>query len=164
MDPTTWNWPFGWVALALFGIVLARANATYWAGRLLRRGAERTRLRDLTNRRGYVRAVALIDRWGAPVVTASFLTVGLQTMINLAAGVTRMSLTRYLPAVAAGGVLWALLYATVGFAGFRAFTALWQRSPVLAVLVLGLAVVGFVVFIVRQARRAEEPIRETVPG
>ena len=39
-----------------------------------------------------------------------------------------------------------------------------QITPLLAVLVLGLAVVAFAVFIVRQARRAEEPILESVHG
>jgi membrane protein DedA with SNARE-associated domain len=47
----------------------------------------------------------------------SFLTVGFQTLINLAAGVTRMSLRHYLPAVVVGSVMWAFVYATIGFVG-----------------------------------------------
>ena len=49
----------------------------------------------------------MVARWGAPVVTLSFLTVGIQTLVNLAAGVMRMPLRRYIPALTVGAILWA---------------------------------------------------------
>lgn len=155
MDPTQWDAPFPIIVGALFVIVMARANATYWVGRFLNRGASHTRARALLESPGYQRAVDRLHRWGAPVVTFSFLTVGVQTMINLAAGATRMPLRRYLPAVSVGCVIWALIYGTVGFIGFQALALLWERAPILtvviAVLLIG-ALVTFVVWRVREAR------------
>ena len=71
-----------------------------------------------------------MQRWGAPVVTASFLTVGVQTLVNLAAGLARMPLRRYLPALVVGGAIWAFIYATVWTAGLAAWRRLWELSPV----------------------------------
>ena len=96
MDPTQWDLPFPLVVGALFCIVMARANGTYWMGRLVTRGAASTRARVLLESPGYQRATERLHRWGAPVVTLSFLTVGVQTMVNIAAGATRMPLRRYL--------------------------------------------------------------------
>ena len=114
MDPYTWDAPWFVIVGGLFVIVMLRANGTYWIGRLMEHGAHRTRLARLLDSPGYARALELVHRWGAPVVSASFLTIGVQTLVNLAAGATRMPLTRYLPAVALGGVAWALIYGTVG--------------------------------------------------
>ena len=36
--------PFGWAFLSLFGIVMARANATYWLGRGAAAGGRKTKL------------------------------------------------------------------------------------------------------------------------
>jgi uncharacterized membrane protein YdjX (TVP38/TMEM64 family) len=55
--------------------------------------------------------------------------VGVQTLVNLVAGMTQMPLRRYVPALVAGSLLWGLLYATVGFAGVTAWWQLYQRSP-----------------------------------
>ncbi|MDO4784983.1 MAG: VTT domain-containing protein [Propionibacteriaceae bacterium] len=155
MDPTQWNAPFAIVAAALFVIVFARANATYWIGRGIIAGTLHTRFASFLSRRGYVRAERLVNTWGAPAVTVSFLTIGLQTLVNLAAGVTRMPLRRYLPAVVLGGIAWALIYATVGFVGVQAFAALWSRSPALSIGIGVMVLAGFAWFIaVRvQARR-----------
>lgn len=166
LNPLSWDAPWFVVALALFVIVMLRANGTYWLGRALARGADHPRLARMVGSRGYQRAATWLNRWGAPVVTMSFLTIGVQTLVNLAAGITRMPLRRYLPAVILGCVAWAVLYATIGFAGYEAFRALHGWSPLAAwalvvVAVLGLA--GFVVLRVREARRgrgvlAEEPV------
>ncbi|MBK8459431.1 MAG: VTT domain-containing protein [Micropruina sp.] len=132
---------------------MARANATYWLGRLAVAGAERTPAARLMASVGYRRAVDRLNTWGAPAVSLSFLTIGIQTLINLAAGATRMPLLRYLPAVTLGSVIWAFLYATVGFAGMDALSALYSRSPGGAVA-LGLASAGLLAFfIVVQFRR-----------
>ncbi len=52
MNPLDWNasWPI--VFGALFCIVMARANATYWAGRAIVMGAERTRASPAPDRPG----------------------------------------------------------------------------------------------------------------
>lgn len=154
MDPTTWGLPFPLLVGALFIIVMARANGTYWLGRAAAAGTERTRLRRLLLAPGYQRAVRWIDRWGAPAVSVSFLTIGFQTLMNLAAGVMRMSLRHYLPAVIVGSVIWAFVYGTIGFVGFTAVTAVYQRSPALGIS-LTLAVAGLLAWwIVAQVRAA----------
>ena len=152
MDPTQWGAPFEIVVAALFCIVLTRANATYWAGRLVARGAGRTRAARWMNTEGYRRAVDRINRWGAPAVSVSFLTIGVQTVVNLAAGATRMPLTRYLPASVVGSIAWAFLYGTVGFVGVEAFGVLWQHSPALAVAAVLVTLAGLVWFVLRQFR------------
>lgn len=159
MKPSEWGWPFGLVFLALFCIVMLRANGTYWVGRAIRRGGDQNRrLARLTGRPGYQRVEAALQRWGAPVVSLCFVTVGVQTMVNLAAGATRMPQKRYLPAVTIGSLLWALIYSTVGFIGFRALGLLWQRSPAATVVVAALmllALIGFIVHGIVGRRSAE---------
>ena len=57
-----------------------------------------------------------VRRFGPPAVALGFLTVGVQTAINVSAGVLRMPQRRWLPAVVVGSLLWATLYTTVGLA------------------------------------------------
>ncbi|MGJ6979013.1 VTT domain-containing protein [Aestuariimicrobium soli] len=165
MNPLEWEAPWGVVALGLFVIVMLRANGTYWLGRALGSGAARSaRYRRLLESPGYRRVVGWIERWGPPVVSVSFLTVGAQTLVNLAAGVTRMRLRHYLPAVTVGCVLWAVIYSTVGFVGVRAFTALHSRSPVAAWTVLAVAVVALVWFVISRVRgERDEPATDDAP-
>ena len=90
----------------------------------------------------------------------SFLTVGFQTLANLAAGVGRMPLRRYLPALVIGGLIWAVLYATVGLITFAALVHLYEISPVGAslgglALVAGLA--GYIVWQVRRSHPSSAP-------
>lgn len=47
MDPRTWDAPLEVIVVALWVIVMARANGTYWLGRLAARGAESTRIQRL---------------------------------------------------------------------------------------------------------------------
>jgi membrane protein DedA with SNARE-associated domain len=154
VDPTTWDAPFPIVVAALFVIVMARANATYWVGRLSAAGARRTRVARWMDADGYRRAVDRINRWGAPAVSASFLTIGVQTLVNLAAGGTRMPLIRYLPATIVGSLAWALLYGTVGFVGLEALVLLWQHSPAVAIVATALLLAALGWFIARQFGKA----------
>ncbi len=147
------DWPYPLALAILFLVILLRANATYWLGRAANAGANRTRLQRMLESAGYRRARELVVRWGAPVITFSFLTIGLQTLINLAAGVIRMPYRRYLPAMLIGGVLWAFLYGTFGFVSFEVWQRLYERWPGPAVaLLIGLVLI-LVGFIIRQLRR-----------
>ena len=146
-DPTTRDAPYAIVVAALWVIVMLRANATYWLGRGIAAGARRTKAAKLLDSRHYERGASWLNRWGAPAVSLSFFTIGIQTMVNLAAGVTRMPLRRYLPAVISGSVIWAFLYGTVGFIGWAAVVRLWQMSPPL-VIVVGVLGVGALVWAV----------------
>jgi membrane protein DedA with SNARE-associated domain len=103
----------------------------------------------------------MVARWGAPVVTVSFLTVGIQTLVNLAAGVMRMPLRRYIPALIVGSILWAFLYATVGFATFAGWRQVYELSPTAAIVILMVLLVGLAGYIVWQVRhRDDEDERE----
>ncbi len=124
----------------LFLIVMARANATYWIGRGAAAGTRRLRRLEEPSPR-WRRAQRLVHRWGPVAVALCFLTVGVQTAVNATAGVARMPVRRYLPAVTVGSVIWAGLYATVGLAAARAWLAAAARWPatmtVLALLLAG---------------------------
>lgn len=102
------------------------------------------------------RATDVVNRWGAPVIALSFLTVGFQTAANAAAGLTRMPVRRYLPALAIGGLAWATIYATVGLAAIALWVDLFLRSPWAAVAALVLLAGIVVALIVRRRRGRSE--------
>ncbi len=134
MNPMNWSLPIAVTWLILFGIILARAGGTFLLGRLARRGMRRIeRVEKIMSGPKYQRAERMIERYGAPVIVLSFLMIGVQTVLNLAAGTTGMSYRRYLPALVLGGSLWALIYSTVGFIGFRALAQAYQAAPGLTV-------------------------------
>jgi membrane protein DedA with SNARE-associated domain len=137
---------------ALFVIVLVRAQATYWVARAVVTGAASRRWGRWLESPALTRASALLARYGAPAVTVSFLTVGLQTMINAAAGAARMRFGVYLLAMLPGCAAWALIYATVGFALLWAVIGAAAGSPLgVAVLVaLAAAVVAAVLLLRRR--------------
>lgn len=145
--------PFWQVYLALFGIVLARAQATYWIGRGIGAGVQRTgAARRLGDR--LARAERLVGRFGPPAVTVSFVTVGLQTAVNLVAGAMRMRFPRYLAAMVVGSMVWALLYSLGGLAVVATWWRLFTRSPALAIGVAALVVVAAAAAVTwRRARR-----------
>lgn len=153
--------PFWVVYLSLLGIVFARAQATYWAGRAIGAGVHRSAIaRRLGTRLG--RAEDLVGRYGPPAVTVSFVTVGFQTAMNLVAGTMRMQFARYLVAMLVGCLVWALVYSLGGLAVIATWWNLFTRSPALAVtlaVVVAAAVVAFVLW--RRSRRTEE---EDEPG
>lgn len=145
------DWPFAASVAVLFVIVMARANATYWAARGVRAGAGRTRFARHLDGPRLARAQDVVRRWGAPAVTVSFLTVGFQTAVNAAAGALQMPQRRYLPAVVLGSVIWAFLYATVGFAVIDAWLRADGRGWIAGAVVV--AVVGLVIWRWARVRR-----------
>ena len=146
---------------ALFLVVMLRAGGTYAIGRAAQEGARRSRLSHVMAKPRFARMQQLVARWGAPVVTLSFLTVGIQTLVNLAAGVMRMPLRRYLPALIVGAILWAFLYATVGFATFAGWRRVYELSPAVAIASLVVLLAGLAGYIVWQVRhRHDEDERE----
>ncbi|MEA5455416.1 VTT domain-containing protein [Sinomonas sp. JGH33] len=147
--------PFEAAVAALFAIVFLRTNGTYWLGRALAAGYGRTSLAARWNPAKLDGARRLIDRWGPVAILLTFVTVGLQTAVNLAAGAGRMSLRYYIPATAVGSLVWALLYATVGLAAVDLVVDQAAASPWAWVVVAaaGSAVVLRVV-IARRRRQA----------
>ncbi|MFD5872003.1 DedA family protein [Streptomyces sp. NPDC060322] len=138
----------------LYVIVLLRAGGTFAVGWLAGAGARRSRFAGRISSAKFRRAERAIQRWGAPVVAASFLTVGFQTAANFLAGSTRMPLPRYLPALLLGGAAWALIYATAGLGVLEVLGRLFAERTALglsAVAVLLLAVSAVVVYRRRRA-------------
>lgn len=154
--------PFGVALAALFAIVMIRVNVTYWIGRGAVAGFAHTRFGSSLERPKAARAQALIQRWGPYAVVLSFLTIGLQTAINLAAGAARMPMCRYLPAAIGGSVIWALLYATIGLAALEAWLAVAAASPVGAGLAVAAAAAIVVWVVTIRRRRAATKSADTV--
>ncbi|MGW0754303.1 DedA family protein [Streptomyces sp. NPDC002587] len=148
---------------ALYVIVLLRAGGTFAVGWLAGAGARR-RLAGRISSVKFRRAERAIQRWGAPVVAVSFLTVGFQTAANFLAGSMRMPLPRYLPALFVGGAAWALIYVTAGLGVLEVLGRLFAERTALgvaAVAVLFLAVCWVVVY---WRRRAALSSGDTVAG
>lgn len=126
------SWPWAWAWLALLGIVLVRAGSTFAIGRVVAAGAGRRR------EPGPRLAVAMerVDRWGPPAVTLSFLTVGAQTVINLAAGLCRMSVPRYLLGLVPGAALWATIWASIGAGVFSLVRAAGSHPALVGLVVV----------------------------
>jgi membrane protein DedA with SNARE-associated domain len=155
------GWPYPVAVAALFVVVMLRAGGTYAIGRAAQEGVRRSRLSRAMSKPRFARMQQMVARWGAPVVTLSFLTVGIQTLVNLAAGVMRMPLRRYIPALTIGAILWAFLYATVGFATFAGWRRVYQLSPTVAIVTLVVLLAGLAGYIVWQVRhRDDEDERE----
>ncbi|GAA3750695.1 membrane protein DedA with SNARE-associated domain [Spinactinospora alkalitolerans] len=155
--------PFWVVYSALFGIVFCRAQATYWIGRGLDAGLHRSRFARRVGDR-LTRAQHLINRFGPPAVTLSFMTVGIQTAVNLAAGAMRMRFGRYLTAMVIGCLIWAAIYSLGGLAVIAAWWSLFLHSPLLAIAVGALAATGVLCYAwsrrSRGRRRSERPAPE----
>ena len=165
-NPMSWDGPWIWVWLALYFIIFCRAGGTYLIGRAVRSGVSRIRaVQRVMASSAYQHAEAAIDRWGAPAVAVSFLTIGFQTAINLAAGAIRMRWYHYLPALLIGGALWATIYATIGSVSFGAIMGAYERWPVATIgvtVILAVALIGWIVWRLTATKvNAEEKIRST---
>lgn len=153
----------------LYAVIWLRAGATYALARGARKAASRGKIATFLNSARVERATAIVNRWGAPVVALSFLTVGFQTAANAAAGLTGMPLKRYLPALAVGGLAWAFIYATIGLVAFAAWFELFLHSPWAAVAVLALVVMLITVLLWHRRRTggildAQETVDEAGSG
>ncbi len=73
----------------------------------------------------------------------------MQTFVQISAGVTRMPLRLYLPAVAVGSVVWALIYGTVGMAVILAWLETGGHWPVLVLLI---AAIVLLIVVMRRRR------------
>ena len=137
------DWPTVPLFCFLFLVACIRAGATYAIARGARGVADRRT--GVAKRLTVQRAERTVERYGAPAVVLCFLTIGVQTAINAAAGGLRMPLTRYLPALIAGALIWATIYLTVGIAVLE---AVWGGHWWLPLI--GIAVAGTVAWLVHR--------------
>ncbi|MFJ3174222.1 DedA family protein [Streptomyces roseus] len=147
---------------ALYAIVLLRAGGTFAVGWLAGAGARRTRFAGRISSDRFRRAERAIQRWGAPVVAVSFLTVGFQTAANFLAGSMRMPLPRYLPALFLGGAAWALIYATAGLGVLEVLGRLFARHTALGASAVAVLLFLTVCGVVAYRRRAVPAPGDTV--
>jgi membrane protein DedA with SNARE-associated domain len=106
----------------------------------------------------------LFDRHGVKVVFFGRFVSILRTYAAFLAGVSKMRWRRFLPANAAGGILWAALYT---FLAYLVGNALRRVSGTVNLALLGLAVVaivGVLIVIRHQVRRLGDLAEEAYPG
>jgi membrane protein DedA with SNARE-associated domain len=148
----------------IFAVAAAAAiigdNIGYWIGdkggyRLARRYGSKVRLDE----RKLKIARYLFDRHGAKVVFFGRFVSVLRTYAAFLAGTSRMRWRRFLPANAAGGIVWAAIYTT---AAYLAGDALQRASGTITWVLAGAAVAAIVAVLLllrhqtgRLAARAE---------
>ncbi|MGC0142339.1 DedA family protein [Pseudactinotalea sp. Z1732] len=162
--------PFWAVYVVLFLMAMARGQMMYWIGRIpteqaLKRTAPTTGWRARAHRwlsdGGADAGVRSIQRWGLPVVSFCYVTVGFQSLVQAAAGMLRIPLLWYILAQIPGSLAWAAIYSTIGFGLWAAIIAAAAGSPaglIAMTLALALAVTLIALRIRRKrARAAAEP-------
>ena len=153
----------------IFAVAAAAAiigdNIGYWIGdkggyRLARRYGHRVRLDEQKLKI----ARYLFDRHGAKVVFFGRFVSVLRTYAAFLAGTSKMRWRRFLPANAAGGILWAAIYTA---AAYLAGNTLRQVSGILDWVLLGVAVVAIVAVLAlvrHQAGRLAVRAEAAYPG
>ena len=106
----------------------------------------------------------LFDRYGARVVFFGRFVSVLRAYAAFLAGTSKMRWRRFLPANAAGGILWAGIYT---FAFYLAGNALQQASNIINWILIGVAVIAIVagvVLIRRQTGKLAARAEAAYPG
>ena len=140
--------PYPWVFLFFWCLAMMRSHTMYWIGRGITAGTARSRWVSLLESPVYARAQAWSARWGVLAVPVSFLTVGIQSVIQLSAGVARMPLRHYVAATAAGAIAWATVYTTIGMAILTA----WLTGPTGRLICLLMLTALVLVVVIRRSR------------
>lgn len=161
--------PFAAIFAFFFAVAFIRTLVTYWVARFVagqtidRTQPQRTvlvRAQTWSRSRAAQRGTAFINRWGVLAVPLSFCAVGTKTIVNAAAGLTRMPfLRRYLPALVVGCLVHATIYATVGWAAWTAALAAATGSAwgaVALIVLLALMAVGLAL-VLRRRRPGVQP-------
>jgi membrane protein DedA with SNARE-associated domain len=129
-------------------------NIGYWIGdkggyRLARRYGPKVHLDEQKLKI----ARYLFDRHGAKVVFFGRFVSVLRTYAAFLAGTSKMRWRKFLPANAAGGILWSAIYT---FAAYLAGNALQQASGIIDWVLIGVAVVAIVAVLVLIRRQTGE--------
>jgi membrane-associated protein len=137
------------IVCAVAGDSVGYAIGDHWGDRLLRVGPLRSR------QKGIAMALDQLRRRGAVAVFVGRFSAFLRAVVPGLSGLSKMRYRVFLPANAAGGICWGVLYVLLGyFVGQRVEKATGIASDVL----LGLIVVVIVVLFVRHRRRAKREI------
>lgn len=153
--------------LVMFAAALARSQSTYWLGRLVpalagrygHKGARLEKLDAWLKGPKVRRGAEILEKWGIIAIPLSFLTVGIQTLIQAAAGLVSMRWSLFTLASLPGCVAWALIYGAGILAGWQTVVAAAAGSPwAWGVLAIVAALIAYRVRKKRQqkgGRRAE---------
>lgn len=145
------SWPWFWAWCGFFVVAVLRAGGTYLIGRAINAGLIRVK----TPRPRIREAMERVGRWGAPAVSLSFLTVGVQTMVNLAAGLIAMRPVHYLAGLAVGAAAWATIWSTIGMAAFYAVLGGLRGEAGTVAVALGVLVVAGVGYVLMRRRQRD---------
>jgi len=144
--------PFWIAAIALTAVAAVRSQSTYWLGRAIRAGLLRGQWAKRFNTDRVGGAIDKLERWGWPLIPLSFLTVGFQTAVNLAAGLIGWRWLKYTLAAIPGWIVWGCMYAAGGLVLFAGAWALVARSPFIGSAVIA-AVIGVVALVIWRRRK-----------
>lgn len=150
------------VACGISGDSVGYLVGREWGPRLLN-------MRLLRNRRKLLQAaLGQLNRRGGVAVVVGRFTAFLRAVIPGLAGMSSMPYRIFLPANAAGGILWGTAYCLLGYFVGHAYTKVEHVSGVASDVLLGLIVVVIVFVFLRRRRRerpdgAEESARPQAP-
>ncbi|MCF2705666.1 hypothetical protein I6E29_00055 [Arcanobacterium haemolyticum] len=88
------------------------------------------------------KAMATLRSRGWIAIPLCYLTVGVQTLIIMAAGIIGMTYPRFALAAAPGWLAWSAIYSTIGFAVWRATVSAAAGSP------LGIAIIAVLIVVI----------------
>jgi membrane-associated protein len=142
------------VMCAIAGDSIGYLVGQRWGQRLLGVRLLRRRQRTLA------RVLDQLNRRGAISVFVARFTAFLRAVVPGLAGMSSMPYRVFLPANAAGGVVWGTAYCLLGYAVGNAYTKLEHDSAIASDVLLGLIVIAVVVLSVRRRRkeRSEQAI------
>ena len=152
--------PFLIAASFLTGVAGVRSQCTYWLARAIRAGVVRTAWAEKLASDQEQRAVRKLEKWGWPLIPVSFVTIGFQTAVQLAAGLVGWRWLPYTLAALPGWIIWGCLYAAGGLATFVGLATLARQAWWLAVLAVVL-LIGIIVLVVTLRRRARARVAAT---
>lgn len=158
------GWPFLGVYLFMLFGGTTRGQGLYWLARIVTEQAlAHTRPKHRITQRmhywledgGASNGIESVRKWGLPVVTLCYFTVGFQTMVLTGSGVLRIPWWKYTLATIPGAMGWALIYSTIGFAALGAVISAAAGSPLGIAATIGfIALVAALVTLLRRRKRA----------
>lgn len=142
------------VACAIAGDTVGYLVGQKWGARLLRARMLRRRHRTLN------RVLDQLNRRGAIAVFVARFTAFLRAVVPGLSGMSSMPYRVFLPANAAGGVVWGTLFCVVGYVVGDAYSKVEHDSAIASDVLLGLVVAAVVVLSIRRRRkdRGEEAL------
>ncbi len=163
--------PFGVVFAALAVGAMCRGQIMYWLGRVATEqtlarthptGGWRARTHRWLSAGGADAGIVAIRRWGLIAIPFSYVTIGLQSMIQAGAGVLRIEWWKYTLAQIPGALAWGAIYATFGFFTWRFLGEAIRGNPLAAggLALLTALLIGALVLIRRRSGDVAEALEQ----